>query len=258
MTDLSSPSVVPPSGPRREIVRVRHELKRRTLRVVRTHSLSPRMLRVTLAGPDLAGFTSLGFDDHVKLFFPATDGNEVARDYTPRRFDPQALELDIDFALHQAGPATAWALQAQAGQEIVVGGPRGSFVVPPDFDWHLLAGDETALPAMGRRLSELPEGARAFVFAEVDGPQDRITLESRAAVEVRWLYRGETGPDGLADAVRGFTPPPGDGHGWGACEAAAARGLREAVAALGLPKAQMRVSAYWKRGAVAFHEEQAG
>ena len=72
------------------------------------------MIRVTLGG-DLDGFTSLGFDDHVKLFFPTgttgADGEPEmdSRDYTPRRYDPQANTLDIDFVLHDAGPATRWA-----------------------------------------------------------------------------------------------------------------------------------------------------
>ncbi|MEW6122120.1 MAG: siderophore-interacting protein [Pseudomonadota bacterium] len=255
MTDPNSPSTEP--APRREIVRVRHDLKRRVLRVARTARLSPAMLRVTLAGPDLAGFTSLGFDDHVKIFVPDGAGGEAARDYTPRRFDPAALELDIDFALHEAGPATLWALSAAPGQDLVVGGPKGSFVVPVDFDWHLLAGDETALPAMGRRLAELSAGVRAIVFAELGSLGDRIPLESRAETQLHWLCRGAG--EGLADALRGFVPPPGEGYAWGAGEAALARRLREVmVGDLGLPKDRVKVSAYWKAGAQAFHEEQGG
>lgn len=78
------------------------------------------------------------------------------QDYTPRRFDAQ--ELGIEFALHGDGPAANWARQAQPGQTLTVAGSRGSFIVPTGFDWHLLVGDDSALPAIARRLEELPEG----------------------------------------------------------------------------------------------------
>src|SRR5450631_2784349 len=92
-------------GPRLE--RVRHELKRRRLTVSRVERVAPTMVRVVLSGDELQGFTSLGFDDHVKLFFPSSmEGAEPAkRDFTPRRFDPLTGELWIDFFLHAAGPA---------------------------------------------------------------------------------------------------------------------------------------------------------
>ncbi len=107
------------------------------------------MIRITLTG-DLDGFTSLGFDDHVKLFFPDgtanADGtpNALGRDFTPRRYDRAANTLEIDFAIHEAGPATRWARRRKPGQTLPLGGPRGSFVIPTSYDWHLLIGDETA------------------------------------------------------------------------------------------------------------------
>lgn len=186
-----------------EIRRVRHDLKCRMLRVSHVRRLSPKMVRVTLTGDDLAGFVSAGFDDHVKLFFPP-EGSEKPvlptlgangpvfpegaerpdrRDYTPRSYDAARNELAIDFALHESGPATKWAESAEPGQFLGVAGPRGSFVVPVDFDWHLLVGDETALPAIGRRLEELPAGTRAIVVAEVDGPADEIALTSAAPLD---------------------------------------------------------------------------
>ena len=88
------------------------------------------MIRVTLGG-DLAGFTSLGFDDHIKLFFPqppapSGEPQTASRDYTPRCYDPVANTLEIEFVLHDAGPATSWAEQVQPGQSLQIGGPRGS------------------------------------------------------------------------------------------------------------------------------------
>ena len=102
------------------------------------------------------------------------------RDYTPRRYDAGRNELVIDFALHDAGPATDWAAQAEPGQQLAVGGPRGSFVVPDDFDWYLFIGDETALPAIGRRLEELRAGARAIVRRR-RRPDPRRSRHSKAA-----------------------------------------------------------------------------
>ena len=96
------------------------------------------MIRVTLTG-DLEGFNSLGFDDHVKLFFPDGTTNAegapdmLSRDFTPRRYDAAANTLEIDFAIHDAGPATRWAAQAKPGDALTLGGPRGSFIIPTAF-----------------------------------------------------------------------------------------------------------------------------
>lgn len=90
------------------------------------------------------------------------------RDYTPRRFDLKTGELDIDFVLHGDGPASTWAAQAQPGQTLHIGGPRGSMVVPDMFDSYLLIGDETALLAIARRLEELSANCRATVVVEVE------------------------------------------------------------------------------------------
>ena len=174
--------------------RVRHEPRRRELEVRRVDKIAAHMIRVTLGG-DLEGFTSLGFDDHIKLFFPdgaAPAGGEppfVSRDYTPRRYDPVAKTLDIEFVIHEAGPATRWAEQVRPGQTLRIGGPRGSFIIPTNFDWHLLIGDDTALPAIARRLAELPADTRAVVLLEVDGPGDEITFESAADVSVTLAHR---------------------------------------------------------------------
>lgn len=182
---MSSTRLVPQD---RSIQRVRHDLKLRLLSVVAVDQITPHARRVTLGGAQLHGFTSLGFDDHVKLFIPV-EGQVFAtlpeigpsgpafdlrrpapamRDYTPHSFDPVGGTLQLDFALHDAGPATLWARRAQPGDRVIIGGPRGSFVVGIGFDWHLLVGDETALPAIRRRLAQLPAGSRAAVFIKID------------------------------------------------------------------------------------------
>lgn len=261
------------------VQRVRHELKMRLLQVVRTQAVSPQLLRVTLAGEDLKGFVSASFDDHIKVFFPAPGQSKpalpelgpngpvfpegqpkpAARDYTPRRYDAAAGELDIEFVLHGDGPASTWAAQAAPGQYLGVGGPRGSFVIPEGFDWHLLVGDETALPAIGRRLEELPSGVRALVVLAVDNAAAEIPLPSRADVEIHWQHRDSAPADcaaGLLEqALREVTLPRGEGYVWAAGEAASIRAVRQyLVGERGIEKGRIRAASYWKAGAAAVHE----
>src|SRR5690606_21980533 len=106
----------------------------------------------------------------------------AARDYTLRRFDPATGELDLDFVVHDAGPATSWAVQAQPGQSLTMIGPRGAFLIPTSFDWHLLVGDETALPAIGRRLEELPTGSKAIAIVEIANADEEQRLNCVADV----------------------------------------------------------------------------
>ena len=262
---------------RHAITRVRHEPRRRLLTVQKVERLTPKMARVTLGG-DLAGFVSGAYDDHVKVFFPlpgrnaptmpepGPDGSppegaerSPGRDYTPRRYDAARNEIVIDFALHDAGPATAWAEQAAPGQQLSVGGPRGSFVVPDDFDWYLFVGDETALPAIGRRLEELRPGARAIVVGAVSGPAEEQRFDSRASVETTWVHRPLSraqDPAPLMDAVRAIAlPNSGDGYAWAAGESQTAKLLRRHLLdERGLDKTWVKAAGYWKRGAVSIHE----
>ena len=242
---------------------MRHQPRRRNLEVEHVENVSAHMIRVTLGG-DLEGFTSLGFDDHVKLFFPTgsmgDDGQPefMARDYTPRRHDPQAKTLAIEFVIHDAGPATRWAEQAKPGHVLQIGGPRGSFVIPTDFDWHLLIGDDTGLPAIARRLEELPAGARAVALVEVDGPADQVRMESAADVTVQWVHRNgaEAGtPDLLSQALRNLKMRGGDYYAWAACELLTAKALRaQLIADHGANPKWLRAAGYWRRGAVAVHD----
>lgn len=255
------------------VQRVRNPVKLRSVQVQQVHRASPHLVRIRFAGDSLHDFASASFDDHIKFMLPpdpreplvlpvpGPDGlalphgalRPVMRDYTPRWFDPAAGLLDIEFALHGDGFAAAWAAQAQPGQQAGVGGPRGSFVVPTGFDWHLLAGDETALPAIARRLEELPPGTRALVIAETADPADRRVLQSRAQLQVQWLTDAVDG--GLAAAVQQLRLPAGEGYAWAAGEAAAMAATRRVlVDGLGLSKDRVRAAAYWKRGASAHHE----
>lgn len=255
------------------IRRVRHPLKIRELTVKRLAPVSPRLLRVTLTG-DLADFVSASFDDHVKLFLPAegesrpslptvteqgiafdpTRPRPVARDYTPRRFDPAANELDIEFVLHGEGPAVSWARRARVGDVLALGGPRGSSILPSGLDWYLLVGDETALPAIARRLEEaLPEEC-ILALVEVEDGEAVLDLPTAAQASVTWLRR-DAGQGGLPDAVGELILPEGDGYVWAAGEYASIRQVRQRLIEVhGLDRQRIRASSYWKQGEIASHE----
>lgn len=238
-------------GTVRRIRRVRFEVRRRRLVVARVERPTPGFARLTLAGPTLEGFQSLSFDDHVKLLLPQADGSLAMRDITPRAFDAGRLELQVEIALHGHGPASAWAAQAKAGDAAEIGGPRGSMIVPLDYAWHLLAGDASALPAIARRLEELPAGSRARVLVQVADARDERALPSAAALQVQWVRSSAEWLKGL----RELPLPEGDGFVWCAGEAKVVAKARELLLTQHRhPREAMRVAAYWKQGASAFHE----
>lgn len=240
-----------PPGPTR---RVRHELLRRDVQVRHVRPLGPGLLAVTFGGPALAGFVSLSFDDHVKFIFTDADGREQRRDYTPRHFDTDRQELTLVFALHEGGAASAWAQGAQVGDAAVIGGPRGSIIIADDLPWYLLAGDATALPAIARRLEELPAGTPTTVLLHTPDAQDQHALPGRPGLQLQWLPSGEA----LCDAVRNLDLPAGDGFIWCAGEAACMARLRDILLLEhGRPRSHVKVSAYWKPGATDFHEDLA-
>ncbi|AGC45616.1 iron-chelator utilization protein [Myxococcus stipitatus DSM 14675] len=247
-------------------------VKFRCLEVLRVTPITPHVVRITLGGEDIQGFHSEGADDHVKVLFPEAgkqrpviptmgptgpvlqpgEKKPDSRDYTPRRFDPVAGELDLDFVLHGSGPASSWAAQAKPGDMLGVGGPRGSLFVSNDFDWYLLAGDETAIPAIARRLEELPEGARAIVFIEVADASEEQKFSTRANMTLKWLHRdgAEAGStDLLNQSIRTLDFPPGDYFAWVSGESLAMRPIRDYLLnERGTNKSWVRVTGYWKRG----------
>lgn len=239
------------------ITRVRHELRRRTLTVVAVDRLTSSMVRITLGGDDLADFTSLAPDDHVKLFVPTATGEPARRDFTPRRFDAAAQTLAIDFALHEAGPASDWARHAAPGQAIDVGGPRASLIVPDSFDWWLLVADEAGIPAVARRLEELPDGKKAICFLIATGPAEHLPLDTRAELHAIWIHRPAASADDPAPILaqlREIPLPDGDGFAFVAAEATVARAVRDHLATeRGHPSAWIRAAGYWKKGETDAH-----
>jgi NADPH-dependent ferric siderophore reductase len=190
-----------------------------TFEVVRTEQLTSHMVRVMLGGSGFDTFTPSEFtDSYVKLVF-VPDGVDVAalpqpltldsfadlppakkpvvRTITVRRADPAAREIAVDIAVHgDHGAAGPWAATAQPGQPMYLMGPSGAYAPDPAADWYLLAGDETALPAISVALESLPANAIGRVFIEIAEPEDEIPLTAPDGVQINWLYRG-----GRADLV---------------------------------------------------------
>lgn len=251
--------------------RLRHDIQRRELEVLRIEQPSPKLRRIVLGGEQLHGFHSAAPDDHIKLFFANADGliavptmtadgprldeglaPSPMRDYTPRHHDPLAGELIIDFVLHGDGVASRWAASARPGDRLTIAGPRGSFVVADDYDHYLLVGDETALPAIARRLEEMGAHQHAQVFVEIADASERQPLSSAADVQIHWLERnGVNAADSrlLEDALRDFEPGDGDTFYWIAAESRRARTMRQFIEeAFAVDKGSIRASGYWKAG----------
>lgn len=243
--------------PKHQILRIRQETRRRTLTVSHVERLTPAMARITFTTPDLADFASPAPDDHVKLFFPTATG-PAKRDYTPRRFDPAGPSLVIDFVLHEGGPATSWARAATIGDTLEIGGPRGSTQVPDDFDWYLLVGDETALPAIGRRVEALRPGVPVTTVVAINDAAERQHFATTARLQPIWVKRHTAGPDDAASLLRvleNLELPAGDGFVWIAAEAAVARTLRHhMLEARGHTPAWIKASGYWVQGQDGEHE----
>lgn len=180
------------------------------------------------------------------IMFPTPGNRFKVRAYTIRRFDAAALELDIDIVLHGDSPASVWARTVQVGDQIGFIGPRHEYS-GIKADQCLLAGDETALPAIAAILEELPAHVRASVILEVDDQADEIPLQTAAQVDVRWLHRGSSGRHDLLDeAVRSFPFPAGKVYVWVAGESHVMRNIRRfLLEERRIDKADMHISGYW-------------
>lgn len=237
------------------IRRVRHDLRRREVVVSHVERIGPRFVAVTFSGESLRDFASDSFDDHVKFMVDAPGGEPVRRDYTPRRFDRARGELVIEFALHGHGQASAWAARAQPGMPASVGGPRGSMIIPTDYAWHLLAGDATALPAIARRLEELPAGVPVSVLLQLPDPADRRDFGAREGLTVQYV----DGSEAMLQALRAEPLPAGEGFVWAAGEATEMARWRDVlIREKGHPRGAARVAAYWRRGASGYHDNLEG
>ena len=238
-----------PESPRFEMIR--QELKTRDLVVRRVERLSPAMIRTVLVGEALADFASHAPDDHIKLFFASEDGGRLMRDFTPRRFDPVRRELVLDFVDHEGGPAADWARSVRVGDLITIGGPRGSrALLDPVGSW-LLVGDETARPAIGRRLEEFGEGTKVTSVVAVPGAADEQEIATAADHAAFWVHRPVVEADNpvpFLDVLRTLDWTPST-FIWIAAEATVARALKAYVLETrGHGPGWVKSAGYWVKG----------
>ncbi|MGH8909276.1 MAG: siderophore-interacting protein [Egibacteraceae bacterium] len=251
--------------------------------VVRAQRVTPHVVRVSFGGDDLTGFARELPDQYVKLFFPLSgqtvpavpvltdddvagwyqrylampdDIRPVMRTLTVRRHRAETGEVDVDFVLHgDGGPASRWAMRAQPGDQVGILTAQGLYLPPDTAQWQLIAGDETALPAIGAIgaiVESMPPTTRALVFVEVAGGAGEQPLDTPEDVQLRWVHRGAIPAgrsDALLDAVRGATFPEGPHYAWIAGEARAVRVLRRhLVNDRGFDKAAITFTGYWRLG----------
>ncbi|GAA3848437.1 MULTISPECIES: siderophore-interacting protein [Amycolatopsis] len=238
------------------------------LRVLRTQRLTPHMIRIVAGGPGLADFQPNEFADaYVKMLFPQ-EGVEyptpfdmgviraempreqwpVMRTYTVRYYDPRAGELALDFVHHgDQGLGGPWAAAAQPGDELLLAGPGGAYAPGEEADWHLLVGDESALPAIAVALEMMPAGVPVRVFVEVADPAEEQPLATKGDAQIQWLHR--SAGDDLVAAVRALEFLPGTVQAFVHGEAGFVRELRRyLLGERGMRKDLLSISGYWRRG----------
>ncbi|MFE2130460.1 siderophore-interacting protein [Streptomyces amritsarensis] len=239
--------------------------------VVRTERLSPHMVRLVLGGEGLADFGAGEYTDHyVKLLFapegvsyPAPwDLERIRRDfpraqwprqraYTVRKWDPVHRELTLDFVVHgDEGLAGPWAARAQPGEVVRFLGPGGAYAPDAAAGWHLLIGDESALPAIAAAMERMPSGAEVHAFVEIDGPGDELKVATPDGISPVWLHRGGR-PVGaaLVEAVQAMEFPSTDVHAFVHGEAGFVKDLRRHLRLeRGIPRERLSISGYWRLG----------
>ncbi|NIY46459.1 siderophore-interacting protein [Cedecea colo] len=239
--------------------RVKNELKFRELTVKSKQTVAECFYRIVFTGEQLAGFTSLGFDDHVKVFFPDSDGKlvlpeitsegiqwgdgprPVSRDYTPLAFDAASNELTIDFYIHDGGVASNWATAAKEGDTLIIGGPRGSLVIPTDYRWQLYVCDESGLPAVRRRLLSLPVNIIPQVLVNSRHSGTRSYLSEFTGAKIEWLD-GEA----IAGKLKNLAVPAEDYFIWITGEGEEVKRLNDGLlASHTLDADYVRAVAYW-------------
>lgn len=242
----------------------------RELRVKRAGNISPHMRRVTLAGENLARFGERGLHARLvlppaghdapewptmgrngRIVWPCGDQRPVTRTYTIRRIDAEAGEIDIDFVMHRdEGVASRWAAAARTGDLIGILGPGGGTL--PAAGWYLFACDETGLPAAGRMLEMLPRSVRGKAFFEVADAEDIQTMNSKASIDVIWLFRNGAARGTatlLQDAVQTTHFPRGETiFAWAAAEASTAKTIRSIWADVRIEGFRSAAAGYWKLG----------
>jgi NADPH-dependent ferric siderophore reductase len=214
-----------------------------TGRVVATAELTPRMRRVSVQADSMREVELRPAQD-VELLLREPTGRRVKRRYTIRRARPELGELDLDVLLHGTGPGSSWGATAAVGDEVEFMGPRGKLHLAP-ADWHLLVGDESALPAIAAICAALPASEPAIALVEVGDASDELPIEP---AEVHWLYRATAAPgtpDRLTAAAETLTLPAGVGHGYLMGETRTMVAVRAVLEARDVAHDAIFVKGYW-------------
>lgn len=238
--------------------------------VIETIQLTPSLRRIVLSGGDLDEFVGTEFtDQYVNAFFfppgvtpdvpfdhdalderPA-DQRPRGRRYTIRSWDPATRRVAIDFVVHgDVGLAGRWAATAQVGDRLQFAGPGGAYAPSATADWHLMVGDESALPAIAASLERLRPGVPALVVLIVDDADDELALFSPATLDLRWVHRRSDpgNPELLLAAVAAAEFPTGTPDVFIHGEAAEVRAVRKhLIAERGIARDGTSISPYWRR-----------
>lgn len=241
------------------------------LTVLRRDWLSEHMVRITAGGPGFAAVRMNDFTDkYVKIIFvdPALgltppydlaalreslppEQRPVTRTYTLRSVDVEQQQLAIDFVVHgDEGIAAPWAAQAEPGDTLTLSGAGGAYRPDPSSDWHLFAGDESALPAITSALQALPPSARGLAYLETSDSSHRLDTEVSGNVTISWLDRPEPGsqPSLLADAVAAGPWLPGRAGVFAHGERESMKAVRAALKTRLADGDQLSLSGYWASG----------
>jgi NADPH-dependent ferric siderophore reductase len=233
--------------------------------------LSPHTVRITAGGPGFEALRMNEFTDkYAKIIFadpglgltPPYDltalreslppGQQpVTRTYTLRRADEQRQQVVIDFVVHgDAGIAAPWAARAEPGDLLALSGAGGAYRPDPGYDWHLLMGDESALPAICSALDALPADARGIAYLETSDPGEYLDAAAPAGLDVVWLHRPEPGsqPRLLADALLAGPWLPGRADVFAHGERESMKAVRAALKARSGDGDQLSLSGYWAAG----------
>jgi NADPH-dependent ferric siderophore reductase len=204
------------------------------------------MRRITVRSDAMVGARVRPAQD-VELVLQESSGRKVKRRYTIRHAREERGEIDLDVLVHGHGPGSAWGASAAAGDTVQFQGPRGKLHLVP-ADWHLLVGDESALPAIAAICEALPPDEPSIAVIEVQDGDDELPV---ASAQLRWLHRG-TAPPGhaglLAAAIDDLELPAGAGHGYLMGETRAMVALREVLEHRGIAHDAIFVKGYWNIG----------
>jgi NADPH-dependent ferric siderophore reductase len=251
--------------------RVRPARPQAILTVLGRERLSPHTVRITAGGPGFGALRMNEFTDkYAKIIFVDSslgltppydlaalreslrpDQLPVTRTYTLRRADAERQQVTIDFVVHgDEGIAALWAAHAEPGDVLTMSGAGGAYRPDPDCDWHLLAGDESALPAICSALEALPSDARGLAYLETSDPGEYLDAKPPAGLEIVWLHRPEPGsrPQLLADTLLAGPWLSGRADVFAHGERESMKAVRAALKTRLGDGDQLSLSGYWASG----------